>query len=179
MRIHVPEGRGIKTGTLSDSSLLVVQSCLFTFQELNLPIRQWWLVTLSISFSFGLGLCIIITIIEALSFGNSLVIAAGIDSQDAADVPALLSRNAELAKDVLPFIEEYLDSLSDLVLAILRMMASARDGIEDTAVFGMFDKDLLQVLDGLFGVKSVQVNIQLFGGVIETIGLQMLVAFFV
>lgn len=49
------------------------------------------------------------------------------------------------------------------------MMARARDGVDYAPAFaGMFEKDLLQVFNGLLGMQAMQINIEFLRCIIQT-----------
>jgi hypothetical protein len=60
---------------------------------------------------------------------NALVVAARVDPQYTAYIVAV-ARDREFAEGVAPFVEEAAYGLADFVFAVLRVVASAGDGVD-------------------------------------------------
>jgi hypothetical protein len=76
--------------------------------------------------------------------GNTLVIAARIDAEDAADVVAVTG-HGELAEGVAPLVEKAADGFADLVFTVLGVVARASDGIDRARRGAMFQEDAFKV----------------------------------
>lgn len=69
--------------------------------------------------------------------GNTLIVAARIDAENATDVVAV-TRHREFAESISPLVEESANGLADLILTVLGVMARAGDGIDGSGCRVMF-----------------------------------------
>jgi hypothetical protein len=91
---------------------------------------------------------------------QSLVPRSSINTQDASNIVPI-TRDGEFTVSVPPLVQEVTDSFSDLVFAILAMMASPSNGIDRSCFPLVFKKNLFKVFDGLLGVKAMEIDIEL------------------
>jgi hypothetical protein len=96
--------------------------------------------------------------------GKGLVPAPRIDAEDAANI-VTVTRYRKLAIGIAPFVEEISYRFPNLVLTVLGMVTGACDGINRLDRVGVFKKNTLQILDCFFGMKSMQVYVNLTVGV--------------
>lgn len=84
---------------------------------------------------------------------NALVIAARIDPEDTTDI-VTITRDREFTECISPLIEEAAYGFTNLVFAVLGVVASAGDGIDGARRGAVLEEDGLKVGNGFVWVET-------------------------
>jgi hypothetical protein len=94
---------------------------------------------------------------------QTLIPRSSINAQDTPYIVPI-TRDGEFTVGVPPLVQEVTDGFADLIFAVLAMVTSTSNGIHRSRFLLVFKKDFFKVFDSLFGMKAMEVNIELGAG---------------